>query len=237
MRARGVSITPPSTASSLWMLYMCVLPCLITPCLPLNNHSIGASPSTTMSKRTSAPSNLGPKKRPSTGSSVERPVNLEPLISKDTSRYEDGVLSLMFQVSSHLGRISRGQQVLLDRIEDIAAKMETLKKEVKSMKEEEKQKTKMNKPGSSWLPSNKEIEEFLNSPIQSPERGYSMDLTCSEMPYPSMQPLNDPTSMFDGFGDLPEWVKVDWPTETFQTPTLKTPEQSGGTDISVKKKS
>jgi len=181
-------------------------------------------------------SNLGPKKKPSTGSSVERPVNLEPLISKDTSRYEDGVLSLMFQVSSHLGRISRGQQEMLDRIEDIAAKMETLKKEVKSMKEERKA-TKMNKPETSWLPSNKEIEEFLNSPIQSPERGFSMDLTCSEMPFPTIQPLNDLTSMFDGFGGLQEWEKVDWPMPHSQMPMSKTPEPNGGTDTSVKKKS
>jgi len=182
-------------------------------------------------------SNLGPKKKPSTGSSVERPVNLEPLICKDTSRYEDGVLSLMFQVSSHLGHISRGQQVLLDRIEDIAAKMETLKKEVKSMKAERTQATKMNKPDSSWLPSNKEIEEFLNSPIPSPERGFSMDLTCSETPFQTTQPLNDLTSMFDGFGDLQEWEKVDWPMPHSQMPMLKTPELNGGTDISVKKKS
>jgi len=188
-----------------------------------------------MKRGTSQPSNLGPKKKPSIGSSVERPVNLEPLISKDTSRYEDGVLSLMYQVSSHLGHISRGQQVLLDRIEDIAAKMETLKKEVKSMKVNQEW-TKMNKPDSSWLPSNKEIEEFLSSPIPSPERGFSMDLTCSEMPFQSMEPLIDPTSMFDGFGDLPEWVKVDWPTATFQTPMSKTQEPSGGTDTSVKKK-
>lgn len=180
-------------------------------------------------------SNLGPKKKPSTGSSVERPVNLEPLISKDTSRYEDGVLSLMYQVSSHLGHISRGQQVLLDKIEDIAAKMETLKKEVKSMKEERKA-TRMNKPENSWLPSNKEIEEFLSSPMQSPERGYSMDLTCSEMPYPIIPPSNDPTLTFNGIGELQEWEKVDWPMPLSQMHMSRIQEPNGGMDTSVKKK-
>jgi len=189
-----------------------------------------------MKRGTTQPSNLGPKKKPSIGSSVERPVNLEPLISKDTSRYEDGVLSLMYQVSSHLGAISRGQQVLLDRIEDIAAKMETLKKEVKSMKAEGSRQIKTNKPESSWLPSDKEIEEFLNSPIPSPERGSSMDLTCSEMPFSSMTPLSDPTLMFGGFGDLLEWEKVDWPIPHSQMPMSKIQEPNGGTDTSVKKK-
>ena len=121
-----------------------------------------------MSKRKMCPaSQLGAKKKPSTGSSEENPVNLEPLISKDTSRYEDGVLSLMFQVSSHLGHISRAQQVLLDKIEHIAAKMETLSKEVSSMKEES-ERTKMKSPDRSWLPSNSEIQEWLSSPMPSP---------------------------------------------------------------------
>jgi len=188
-----------------------------------------------MSKRTLPPSKLGPNKKPSTGSSVERPVNLEPLISKDTSHYEDGVLSLMYQVSSHLGAISRGQQVLLDRIEDIAAKMETLKKEVKSMKARPRE-IKIPQPETSWLPSNKEIEEFLNSPIQSPERTSSMDLTCLETLFPLSQPSIDPTLMFDGFGEDPEWVRVDWRTQPSQMHMSKTQEQSGGMDTSSKKK-
>jgi len=188
-----------------------------------------------MSKRTLPASRLGPSKKPSTGSSVERPVNLEPLISKDTSRYEDGVLSIMYQVSSHLGHISRGQQVLLDKIEDIAAKMETLKKEVKSMKENQDM-IKMNKPDSSWLPSNKELEEFLSSPMQSPERGFSMDLTCSEMPFPIIPPLNDLSSAFGGYGELQEWEKVEWPIQPSHPHMSKIQEPSGGMDTSVKKK-
>lgn len=190
-----------------------------------------------MSKRTSAPSNLGPKKKPSIGSSVERPVNLEPLTSRDTFPFVKEGVPFMYQVSLHLERISRGQQVLLDRIEDIAASLETLKKEVKSMKEERREPTKMNSEDRSWLPSNKEIEEFLNSPMQSPERGFSMDLTCSETPFPTFPPLNDLTSAFGGFGDLQEWEKVDWPMPLSQMPMSKTQEPSGGTDISVKKKS
>jgi hypothetical protein len=189
-----------------------------------------------MSKRKMCPaSQAGASKKPSTGSSVERPVNLEPLICKDTSRYEDGVLSLMFQVSSHLGHISRGQQVLLDKIESIAAKVETLSKEVSLMKEGS-EKIKMKSPEASWLPSDQEIKEWLNSPIPSPERGYSMDLTCSEMPFLSTQPLTGLPSMFDGFGDFQEWVKVDSPTIPSPMPMSRNQEPSGGMDISAKKK-
>jgi len=190
-----------------------------------------------MSKRKMCPaSQAGAKKKPSTGSSVERPVNLEPLICKDTSRYEDGVLSLMFQVSSHLGHISRGQQVLLDRIEDIAAKMETLSKEVKLMKGEPEG-IKMKSPDRSWLPSNSEIEEWLTSPIPSPERGSLTDLTCSETPFSFTPLLNELTSPFDGSMDLQEWEKVDWLMPRYQELISKSLEQSGGTDISAKKKS
>ncbi|AXF52028.1 MAG: hypothetical protein [Cressdnaviricota sp.] len=220
------------------MGYLTNVPVLIivSQCLAIAVVSIGVIHLITMSKRKMCPaSQLGASKKPSTGSSVERPVNLEPLISKDTSRYEDGVLSLMYQVSSHLGHISRGQQVLLDRIESIAAKVETLSKEVNSMKAgSEEIKTKSEER--SWLPSNLEIQEWLNSPIQSPERGSTMDLTCSEMPFLSTQPLTGLPSMFDGFGDFQEWVKVDMPMTPSLMPMSRSQEPSGGMDISAKKK-
>jgi len=190
-----------------------------------------------MSKRKMCPaSQLGAKKKPSIGSSVERPVNLEPLISKDTSRYEDGVLSIMFSVSSHLGAISRGQQVLLDRIEDIAAKVEILSKEVNYLKKG-KESQEMNLEKSSWLPSDKEIEAWLNSPIKSPERGVSPDITCSETLWPSCLPSSDLTFRYDGFMDPQEWEKVDWPTAPSLMPMSKTQELSGGMGTCVNKKS
>jgi len=190
-----------------------------------------------MSKRKMCPaSQLGEKKKASTGSSVERPVNLEPLISKDTYPCENGVLPFMYQLSLQVERISRAQQVLLDKIEDIAVKVETLSKEVKSMKVKEVSPV-MPLEQPSWLPSNLEIQEWLNSPIQSPERGFSMDLICSEMPFLSTQPLTGLPSMYGGFGDFQEWVKVDMPTTPSLTPLSKSPEQSGGMVTSAKKKS
>jgi len=162
-----------------------------------------------MSKRKMCPaSQLGSKKKPSTGSSAERSVIQELLTSKGTPRFEDAIVSAMFGVSSALGAISRAQEVLLDKIESIAQKQETLLKEVQSMK------VKADQPVTtlqdhSWLPSNLEIEGWLNSPIPSPEHISSMDLTCSEMLFPLNHPVRDPTYRSGGFSDLPEWENLD----------------------------
>jgi len=78
----------------------------------------------------------------------------------------------------------RAQEVLLDKIESIAQRVETLSKEVLSMKEESAR-IEMRQQDRSWLPSDEEIKAWLNSPVKSPTHGSIMDLTCSETPYPS----------------------------------------------------
>jgi len=158
-----------------------------------------------MSKRKMCPgSQLGSQKKPNTGSSAERSEIQELLTFKGTPRFEDGILSAMFGVSSALGAISRAQEVLLDRIESIAQKVETLSKEVKSMKVKEAE-PEMNKPDCSWLPSDPEIREWLLSPIPSPERTSIPDLTCSEMLFLCGSPVRDPTLKSDGSMDFPVW--------------------------------
>lgn len=161
-----------------------------------------------MSKRKMCPaSQLSAKKKANTGSSAEKSENQVPLIYKDTSRFESGVLSFMFGISSQTGAILRAQEVLLDKIENIAQRVETLSKEVLLMKEESVR-TEMRQQDRSWLPSDEEIKAWLNSPIQSPTPGSGMDLTCSETPFPSYPQLNVLQFQSGGSGDLPEWASL-----------------------------
>jgi len=188
-----------------------------------------------MSKRTAPPSKLGPNKKPSTGLSEEKLEIPEPLICRGTSAFAKEGVPFMYQVSLHLEHLSRGQAVLLDKIESIAAKVEILSKEVKSMKAKPSLRIETNKPDNSWLPSDKEIEEWLNMPIQSPERGSFMDLTCSETLYPAIPPSNVQVLESDGSGDDQEWVKVDWRMKNSKQPMSRIQEPSGGTDTYAKK--
>jgi len=161
-----------------------------------------------MSKRKMCPaSQLGAKKKVSIGSSAERSEIQVPLTYKDTSRFESGVLSFMFGISSQTGAMLRAQEVLLDKIESIAQRVETLSKEVLSMKEESAR-IEMRQQDRSWLPSDEEIKAWLNSPVKSPTHGSIMDLTCSETPYPSLPPLNVNQFTSGGSMELPEWASL-----------------------------
>ncbi|AXH75113.1 MAG: hypothetical protein [Acamarivirus nebulais] len=185
-------------------------------CLSLDTS---ASPSITMSKRKMCPaSQLTSKKKQSTGSSAVRSEMEELLISRDTPLFSDGVVSMLFGINLAVGAISKGQEVLLDKIESIAQKVEILSKEVQSMKEQHQVNPVMNLESPSWLPSNSEIKEWLNSPIPSPERMSFPDLTCSETLWPSNLQLKDPISEFNGFMAHQEQENQDWPTVLFQKP-------------------
>jgi len=98
-------------------------------------------------------------------------------------------------------------RVLLDKIESIAQRVETLSKEVLSMKEESAR-IEMRQQDRSWLPSDEEIKAWLNSPVKSPTHGSIMDLTCSETPYPSLPPLNVNQFTSGGSMELPEWASL-----------------------------
>jgi len=132
-----------------------------------------------MSKRKMCPaSQLGAKKKVSIGSSAERSEIQVPLTYKDTSRFESGYFHLCSNKLSNSAML-RAQEVLLDKIESIAQRVETLSKEVLSMKEESAR-IEMRQQDRSWLPSDEEIKAWLNSPVKSPTHGSIMDLTCSE---------------------------------------------------------
>jgi len=160
----------------------------------------------TMSKRSSPLSAPSAKMKGSTSSSAKKLETQVPLICKDTCLSNDGVLSFLFGISSHLGAISRAQEVLLDRIESTAQKVEILRKEVQSMKAVPPPVTEMKSPDRSWLPSDEEIRAWLNSPIRSPIHGSTMDLTCSETLFPSTPRSSVHPSMYDGYTDHQEWV-------------------------------
>jgi len=166
-----------------------------------------------MTKRKMCPgSQLTSQKKPNTGSSAERSAMAELVISRGTPRFEDGVLSMLFGINSAVGAISRAQEVLLDKIELIAAKVETLSKEVQSMKAaplEPQAETSL--PVPSWMPSDAELAEWLSSPIPSPERICSPDIACSETPYQSFPPSIDLTFQSGGYTELLEAGSPEWP--------------------------
>lgn len=137
-----------------------------------------------MMKRNTPESSKNVKSPLNTGSSGKKSAIQELLTSRGTSAFEDGVISAMFGISLALGSISRSQEVLLDRIESIALKVEILSKEVTSLQNPPPPPFEfpvMNSHESFPLPSDKEIEDWLNTPISSPERGTFPDITCYEM--------------------------------------------------------
>ena len=172
-----------------------------------------------MKRPISKPSPLGLTKKQNTGSSDVKSEIQELPIFRGTPRFEDGVLSIMSGISSALGHIYKAQEVLLDKIELIAVKVETLQQEVQSMKAPPPPVVKTNSPDLSWLPSDLEIKEWLNSPMNSPERICSPDLTCSETPFLSNPQSIDLTSTSSGSSDSQEWVNQDWHISSYQKPT------------------
>jgi len=157
-----------------------------------------------MSKRKmSLASPLGSNKKPSTGSSGEKSVTQVPPISKDMPHSNDGILSMLLSISLAQGRILKGLMVLQDKIELIAANQETLKKEVASMKEVDPL-PETNLENLSWLPSDLEIKEWMNSPMLPPEPLCSQDLACYETPFPSIDQFLDHQLMSGGTTDLQE---------------------------------
>lgn len=123
------------------------------------------------------------------GSSGKKSVLQELHTSRGTSHFEDAVISAMFGVSLALGSISRSQEVLLDRIESIAQKMETLQKEVRShLPPPPSPPLEMNLQQNLPIISDEEIMAWLSSENPEGEPGTSPDITCSEMLYPYVDP-------------------------------------------------
>lgn len=119
----------------------------------------------------------------STGLSAKKSVIQELHTSRGTDRFEDAVISAMFGISVALGSISRSHEVLLDKIEIIAQRMETLKKEVTSLRmppppPPPSPETRL--PESSELPSEQEMMDYINSLQTMLEFGTSPDITCYE---------------------------------------------------------
>lgn len=140
---------------------------------------IGVLHSTTIQKMSTPPPSPLARNMVSTGSLVRKSPIQELLTSRGSSHFEDAVISSMFGISTALGSISRQLEVLLNKTETIALKLETLQKEVTYLKKAVPVPGMMSPPPSP-LPSQMEIEAWLNSPLPIPEPGISVDLTCSE---------------------------------------------------------
>jgi len=119
---------------------------------------------------------------PPTGLSVEKKAKVELPISKGTSNFESALISVNFAISSHLGVITKSQEVLLNKIELIALRMETLEKEVNFLVEERKkdeiEKKLQQDSVTQWVEELKQSENLLKNSL---EPGMDLDLTCSEM--------------------------------------------------------
>jgi len=163
-----------------------------------------------MSKRKISPdAEVSSKNRLNIGSSAVRSAMEELRTSRGTPRFDDACLSMLLGINLAIGSMSRGQEVLLDKIESIAQKVETLKKEVTLMKELLPARVETTLLAPSWLPSDLEIQEWLSSPIPSPERISSPVITCFETLSHFDNPVIDLTSQSGGSMDLLEWESLE----------------------------
>jgi len=170
------------------------------------------------------------KKKPSTGSLGVKPPNLELPTYRGMPLTNEGVLSMLLGINLAQGHILKGLEVLQDRIETIVQKVEILSKEVQSMKVTPDPPV-MNSLSPSWLPSDLEIKEWLNSPIRSPEHLSFPDLSCYETPFPSIHQWFDHQSLSGGTTDLQVLASQNELMKSSQKPTSKNQEQSGGMGI------
>lgn len=104
----------------------------------------------------------------------------ELLISRDTSSFADGVLCFLSKLAIQSERIMKSQEVLLDKIDSIARRVETLENSVKSMKPIQFEQVEMSSPSSLGLPSEEEIQGWMNSLDLTPAVTTSMDMCCYE---------------------------------------------------------
>lgn len=166
-----------------------------------------------MTKKNTPLSVNSSKPKASTGSSGGKSAIQVHTISKDTQPLNDKLLSMLFGINLATGHILKAQEVLLDKIESTAAKVEALRKEVSSLRKEDAPPPGTSSQLPSWLPSNMELQEWLNMPIPSPERIYSPDITCSETPFQSNLLSNAQPYEYYGYGDYQALANPEEPTK------------------------
>lgn len=151
--------------------------------VPILNHSTGFLHSIIMTKK-NTPDSVPQRRSPlGIGSSGKKSPLQELHTSRGTSHFEDAVISAVFGISLALGAITRSQEVLLDRIESIAQKMETLEREVRSLQIPSPLPClEINSPQNLQNISDEEMMAWLNSAEFDQVLGTSVDITCSETP-------------------------------------------------------
>lgn len=135
------------------------------------------------------PSAMSWRTRDTIGLPVEKLVKEELLTSKGTSRFQDALLCSLFALSSATGAITKSLEVLHQKIERIARKMETLEKEVNRPRRSGRSELEMSLQENLPELSMEEIEAWLNSPMPTLAPGTSVDITCYETLQPSCDPL------------------------------------------------
>jgi len=181
-------------------------------------------------KKISPPLDLSLMKRQNTGSSGEKSGSQGPDTYRGMPLTNEGVLSMLFGINLAQGHILKGLEVLQDRIETIAQKVEIISKEVQSLKVPIDP-PEMNSENPSWLPSDLEIREWLNTPLPSPERSSLVDLQCYETPFPSIHQWFDHQSQQGGTTDLQVLASQNELMKSSQKRTSKNPGPSGGMGI------
>jgi len=117
----------------------------------------------------------------STGSSAKKSEMEELLTCRDTPHFADGVISMLFGVNLAVGRILKSQEVLLDKIESIAQRMEILEKEVSLVKAQivpNYQEMILEK--SSQKSSEEVMKDYMTSLESMLDVGISADIICYE---------------------------------------------------------
>jgi len=143
--------------------------------------TIGALHSITTRKMSTTRLSRFAKESANTGSLGKKSEMEELLISKDTPRFADGVLSMLLGINLAQGRILKAQEVILDKIENIAVKVVNLEKEVLSLKNQVTPSPPvMNLQAPLQRPLDEEMKEFMNSLENLLDVGTSADITCYE---------------------------------------------------------
>lgn len=166
-----------------------------------------------------SPALMNSSRRPNTGSTGSKSEMEELITSRDSSFFFDGILSMLSGINLAQGSILKAQRVLLDKIENIAARMEILEKEVKSLKKAEgleEAEPKLQEALQAQF--HEDIRGLESSLMNSPTNGTSPDIQCYETINSLYLPSNDPTWSWSGFLEDLELENQDMPTPN--TPML-----------------
>lgn len=166
------------------------------------------------------PSITGPKMNSSEFKQlVEMSRNMQSLVgrleskghhtSKDILDLRSHIVSQLYRLDYSLDAISRSLVVLHDQIGTIAANQEIMKNTVSALVLQKAVVQGMNSQEDLQKTPEMELVELPDSPMQTPVRSTSPDITCSETIGPSKDLSPVPMSPLYGTMEIQEWEKVE----------------------------